>query len=405
MAPTSAVVEQILVEPGKKVEAGQFLLMLDASLLRTDVAKAEAAVATARGNLVEAQAGAPEVSRAEAQADVERLQQELEHQKRLASLPPMTTPYEQAGIILENAKARLERMQALFAKRLVSKPEVEAAENEYAEAWGRFEAAKELLGQRDTVGDGEVRIAEARYRAARARLAALEKAGPNRGRVKAAQGQIRQVEADLDRARYNLRQTTLEAPISGIVTEVMVQLGEKVHEGKPVVRIADIAKVNIKADLSPGLLPYVHIGQKAKVTVNTVWGSFFAFSSLQGPFRNFLERARPVKRKPCSSAYEKPSSWGGNLWIGLARRSPVGGSKRSRAGCGRSFRSKVCTPSKSRRISRREGSGPNTSWRSLSPTYTSPRSGPLPPSSLAGSSPFSGSSSAWSIPKRRMPRE
>ena len=135
---------------------------------------------------------------------------------------------------------------------------------------GGLKPLKNCWVEGDTVGDGEVRVAEARYRATRARLAALEKAGPNRGRVKAAQGQIRQAEADLDRAQYNLRQTTLEAPIFGIVTEVMVQLGEKVHEGKPVVRIADIARVKLKADLSPGLLPYVHIGQKAKVTENTV---------------------------------------------------------------------------------------------------------------------------------------
>jgi len=269
MSPISAIVNQILVQPGEKVKAGEILLRLDPTAVRAEVARAEAALATARTSLVEARAGASEAELAEAQAEVERLRQELRRQQTLAALPPMTTEYEQAGIILENAKAKLERMYALFAKRLVSKPEVEAAENEYAEAWRRFEASKEALERRTASGDSDVKIAEARYKAARARLAALE-AGSKRGRVEAGLAQVRQAEADLARARYNLGQTTLKAPIAGIVTEVMAQVGEKVYEGRPLVKVVDIARVRVKADLSPGLLPYVQIGQKAQVTVNTV---------------------------------------------------------------------------------------------------------------------------------------
>ena len=67
-----------------------------------------------------------------------------------------------------------------------------------------------------------------------------------------------------------MEQTAIKAPFAGFVTEVMVQPGLKVYEGRPLLHVADITRVKVAANLSPGLLPYVHIGQKAQVTVNTV---------------------------------------------------------------------------------------------------------------------------------------
>jgi HlyD family secretion protein len=104
---------------------------------------------------------------------------------------------------------------------------------------------------------------------AAAALAALQ-GDTNQARTEISLAQVRQAEADLARARYNLTQTMLTAPIAGIVTTVAAQVGEKVHEGTTVVDIVDISQVKIKGDLSPGLLPFVFVGQAARVTVNTV---------------------------------------------------------------------------------------------------------------------------------------
>lgn len=138
-------------------------------------------------------------------------------------------------------------MYDLSARGLVSRPELEAAENDYAEASRRFQAEGEATGSRGGQ-DSEMKINAARLHAARAR----------------------QAEADVARTRYNLTQTILTSPIAGIVTTVSAQVGEKVREGHTVAEIVDISRVKVKGDLSPGLLPFVFVGQAAKVTVNTV---------------------------------------------------------------------------------------------------------------------------------------
>lgn len=269
LSPLPAVVGEVFAEPGQRVRAGQVLVRLDAMPYRADVLRAEAGLAIANANLAQARSGASEAEFAEARAEVDRLEEEFQRQRRLADLPAPMGDYEQAGILLDNAKARLERMYSLFAERVVSKPEVEAAQAEYAEAWRRFGATNEALERREAVRDSDVRIAEARSQAASARLKARE-ASTQREPLETARAQVQQAEADLARARFSLAQASIEAPIGGIVTEVKVQAGEKLYERSPVLTIKEIAPVQVKADVSPGLLPHIHVGQQAKVTVNTV---------------------------------------------------------------------------------------------------------------------------------------
>jgi membrane fusion protein (multidrug efflux system) len=269
IAPVGAVVSQMLVEPGQAVRAQQVIVRLDPAPYAAAVARAEASVALARAHLAQARSGAAETELIEARAEVERLDQELDRQRRLAAVPPPDGDLERAEIILTNARARLERVYALFARRLVSRPELEAAQNDYAEAWQRYRGAGDGAETR-AVRDSDVRIAEARARAARARLAGLEADGGRRARVDAALAQVRQAEADLDEARYRMAQTIVAAPIEGTVTEVRARIGEKVAERAVLLAIKDISRVQVRADLSPGLLPHVRVGQEAMVTVNTV---------------------------------------------------------------------------------------------------------------------------------------
>ena len=269
-SPISGLVSQVLVDTGQKVQAKQVIVRIDPTPYQAETSRAEAALSITRANLARARSGASDAELAEARAEVERVKQELERQRRLAALPTPAADYERAGIILDNAKARLERAYSLFARRLVSKPELESAQNEYADAWQRYQAALDVLEGREAVRDSDVRIAEARYSATRARLDGLEAGGGKDERIASARAQVRQAEADVSRARYNQEQTNVVAPITGIVTEVKARVGEKVGERAALVTITNIDRVQVKADLSPGLLPHVRPGQPTTVTINTV---------------------------------------------------------------------------------------------------------------------------------------
>jgi multidrug resistance efflux pump len=269
MSPANAIVMELLTEQGQRVSRGAVLLRLDASTLSNDVRRAEAALDLARANLGQAESVNNEAQLAEARAEVERLQQEYERERKLAALAEAAPDYQESLVILRNARAKLDRLYSLLARELASKPEVETAENEWAEAQRRFEAASQAFERRRAGGDFDVKIAEARASAGRARVRGLEIAS-RLGSIPQARAQVREAEANLAQAKYNLAAAVVEAPIGGIITSVKVHRGEKVYERSPLVSIDEINRVRVQADLSPGLLFRVRVGQTAQVTVNTV---------------------------------------------------------------------------------------------------------------------------------------
>lgn len=269
LAPVSAIVGQIVAQEGQRVGRGAVIVRLDPATLAIDVRRAEAVLDLARANLAQAESTSYEAQLAETQADVDRLEFEAERERSLATLPFMAADYHGATVVLDNARAKLNRLYSLYFRRYVSKPEVETAENEWAEADRKFETATVAFERRTAAGDSELRIAEARARAARARLRGLE-AASRREPAAQARAQVREAEANLAQAQYNLVGAEVKAPIAGIVTSVKVHPGEKVYERSPLLTIEEINRVRIQAELSPGLLQYVRIGQPVQVTVNTV---------------------------------------------------------------------------------------------------------------------------------------
>lgn len=61
--------------------------------------------------------------------------------------------------------------------------------------------------------------------------------------------------------------TIIKAPISGTVDDIRVKEGEFVGVGSPVVRVVDLQKVEIEAELSEEYLPNIHRGDSVKVKI------------------------------------------------------------------------------------------------------------------------------------------
>lgn len=238
-APISARVAHILVEEGDRVDANATLLEFESTLLRTEVARSEAAIVLAREHLKAAKRQALELkTRPPADKSLEA--------QRLAQIHTRNAAYRQASIRLENAKANLERLYPLLPNSTVSKREVDLAENEYADASYRIAnlppAPPPVQTPPGSVGFGN---------------------------VEAAAAALTQAEAQLAEARYKLGQARLTAPISGVVTQVNATIGNVAYQHSPLFEIRDIERVRVDADLSPGLLPFVYPGQRAEIVINT----------------------------------------------------------------------------------------------------------------------------------------
>lgn len=232
----SARIERILVEEGDEVVAGGVLVELDPTLLKAEVQRAAAQVVLAEEELALARAQAAGSQSAEGTAAAENA----------ARLRARDEARKQASVRLENAKAHLERLRSLRAARVVSARELELAENEYADALSAVASLPDQslasVRRDDIAGPGGVRAAEARLSLAR---------------------------AESSRAEYNLAQSRIRAPFDAVVTAVRGELGNVAFLNNPLVELRDISAVRVEAELSPGLLPFVAVGQSAEITINT----------------------------------------------------------------------------------------------------------------------------------------
>jgi len=85
--------------------------------------------------------------------------------------------------------------------------------------------------------------------------------------LSAAQANHRAALAAVDLARKTLEDTVLRAPIAGVVSQRLVQPGERVGIDAKVVEIVDLGRLEFEATLSAGDSVDVRVGQKASLRI------------------------------------------------------------------------------------------------------------------------------------------
>ncbi len=209
-----------LVDEGDRVKAGQLVARLDSIDLEQEVELRQADLAAARATLAELKAGSRveeigqgEATLAKAQAEFGRL------------------------------KVDYARQQALYRKEVISTRDLDTTRS-------AFEAA------------------EAQLRLAQEQLTLLRK-GPRKEKIDQARAMEKQAEAALALAKTRLGYAILAAPLSGVVLAKNIEPGEQVAAGTPVVSVAEIESVWLRAYINETDLGQVKLGQKAQVTTDT----------------------------------------------------------------------------------------------------------------------------------------
>jgi HlyD family secretion protein len=88
-----------------------------------------------------------------------------------------------------------------------------------------------------------------------------------------AQAQIRRTEGSLNQARDQLAKTMIYAPIDGTVSSLSAELGERVagtgnYGGAEVMRVADLANMEVRVNINENDIVNVKVGDKAKVSID-----------------------------------------------------------------------------------------------------------------------------------------
>ncbi len=151
------------------------------------------------------------------------------------------------------AQADLQQKQAdsVRAEKLFAKDEVSAQERDLAATAAKRAKAAFLAAQQ-------------RYEQAAE--------GSRKEDIAVARANLSQANANLGLSRVDLGYTVLHAPASGVITVRQAELGEVVSPGTPVVTLADLDHVWLRAYIAGTDLGRIHWGQDVTVTTDTFPG-------------------------------------------------------------------------------------------------------------------------------------
>ena len=210
----SGEVVELYVEEGDTVKAGQLLAKIDPEAYVSAVERGAASVNTAK-----AQAANSRSAIEQAKAQKEQVEAQLANQRDLHR-----------------------RNEQLHKEKVISDTEYE-----------RSLAA--------------LRGLEANLRAAEATIRSAQEA------ARGAEFSIKSAEASLKEIQTNLRRTSIVAPMSGVISLLNVEQGERVvgtiqMAGTEILRIADYSEIEVQVEVSENDILRVHLGDQAEIEVD-----------------------------------------------------------------------------------------------------------------------------------------
>ncbi|MEM7133518.1 MAG: efflux RND transporter periplasmic adaptor subunit [Chloroflexota bacterium] len=297
----NGMAHEVTVEVGDHVTAGDVLIRVDSAMLEAqraqslamlegtraqldqlllevdpeDLEAANAAVTAAVAGYNDAVSGADaedlaiaEAQRMQAEAAVRQAQSaynDVKWNPKIAMLPQ--------SLQLEQATLQLEAAQAQYQKIV------------------------------NGAGNNVITGAYAQLAQARAQLTNLEE-GAKPEQIRAMEAQVKQAEISLYMAQLQLDKATVRAPITGVVAQLDIHVGDMVRPGVPlIVIISDDVEITINVDeLS---LPNLSIGQNAMIRANAYPDNLFMGEVIRtAPQLDPQNRTMQVTIRPTEAADE-----------------------------------------------------------------------------------------------------
>jgi len=183
----------------------------------------------------------------------------------------------QAQLRLLLAGARVEDVRQAEAQQATAEADVRAAEVELASAQTDVDRFESLLasnsGSRKQRDDAAARrdVARERLQAARDRVRAAReavarlRAGSRREDVDAARARVAGADAQIATLEKAIADATVTAPVSGVVTETLADVGELLAPRAPLLVITDLDHAWANVYVDEPIVPRLKLGQKATV--------------------------------------------------------------------------------------------------------------------------------------------
>tara|TARA_Y100000746_G_scaffold43038_2_gene32479 strand:+ start:2948 stop:4291 length:1344 start_codon:yes stop_codon:yes gene_type:complete len=192
---------------------------------------------------------------------------------------------------LERAKANYNQVRANL---LSSRSNLSRSEAQYLRSQLEFNRQKSLFDQ-NVISDSEYEIAETNFKVSTQDLESSKQS------VKASEYNVKGAKATVDESEENLRKTSIVAPMTGTVSLLSVELGERVvgtsqMAGTELLRIADLSIMEVRVDVNENDIVRVKIGDTTNIDVD-------AYNTYEQVFKGIVtEIASTANPKPSPDA-------------------------------------------------------------------------------------------------------
>jgi membrane fusion protein (multidrug efflux system) len=170
----------------------------------------------------------------------------------------------------------VQRYTPLVAKDVISKQQFDAAVAQAAADEGALEAAKrDVAAQEQTVNLNLQRLAQSRSNQVQSEKNGPKQVAVQQARASAALASIKVAQAKVDQAQLNLSYTKIVAPITGIVSNKSVAVGENLSVGQSLMTIVPLTDLWVTANFKETQLKQMHKRQEVDIEVDALGGRKF----------------------------------------------------------------------------------------------------------------------------------
>ena len=254
-APTSTQesrIQELLVEEGDWVEAGQIIAVLDnRDLMQAALQKAKQQVQIARAQLAQVQAGTQAGDLQAQQAEIARLEADL-----AGNISTQRATIARLEAEVQNARIEAQRYESLYQQGAVSESERDAKQLTYDTAQRQLQEAQASLRRIEAAGQEQVVQA-------RATLDSLAEVRPVD--VEAAEAEVQSAIASVAEAEANLDKTYVRIPSDGQVLKIHTRSGETI-DNDGIATLGQTAQMFVVADVYQDDITKVELGQPVSVT-------------------------------------------------------------------------------------------------------------------------------------------
>ncbi len=145
------------------------------------------------------------------------------------------------------------------------------------------------------------KVAVEEFKNATERMTEMER-GPREEQIRAARSRFERARWELQRIELDIKHSSLQSPINGVVLIKANELGEVILPGATVATVAEIDEVWLKGYVGEQDLGKIKLGQKAKITIDTYPDRFYegvvTFISSRAEFtpKNVQTREERIKQ-------------------------------------------------------------------------------------------------------------